>query len=300
MSDNLFPQLSREIDQLGRMCGDIIRQIAGDDSFELVERLRKLVRQMHQGDETASNELRVLLAGLDERQINVITRGFTIFLELSNLAEDRRRVRVLRDRQREAYPNAAGETVRAAIAKLHEQGVSSSTVQEYVNALRIELVLTAHPTEAKRRAVRRILRQIRTLISEADNADLLPTEKDTNSLRLSAQIRKLWQTDFIRPWRPTVMQEVKRGLNVKPVLWQQVPRVIDDLRSALSEFYPKVEMPTRPIIAYGSWISGDRDGNPFVTPEVARQTIAYLRQEALDSHLMTCERLSASLSLSDR
>jgi len=300
MPENLFPQLSREIDQLGRLCGGIIRQMAGEESFQLVEQLRQLVRQMHQGDATASNQLHALLTKLDERQINVITRGFTIFLELSNLAEDRRRVRVLREREREAYPEAARETVGAAIAKFHEQGISSSVVQQYVNSLRIELVLTAHPTEAKRRAVRRILREIRELLAEGDAAGLLPTEQERQTSHLSAQLSKLWQTDFIRPWRPTVMQEVERGLNVKEVLWKQVPEVISDLRAALKKHYPKVMMPKLPIVQYGSWIGGDRDGNPFVTPEVTRQTIAYLRDQALSSQQECCEMLSMSLSLSDR
>ncbi|MEM8945209.1 MAG: phosphoenolpyruvate carboxylase [Planctomycetota bacterium] len=300
MAENLFPKLSREIDQLGRLCGNIIRQMAGDASFDLVEQLRKLVRNMHEGDEQASNQIRELLGGLDERQISVITRGFTIFLELSNLAEDRRRVRVLRDRTRQAYPNPASETIRAAIAEYHRQGISSATVQQYVDSLGIELVLTAHPTEAKRRAVRRLLGNIRALLKEADDDELLPMEKDRLDRQLVAKISNLWQTDFIRPWRPTVMQEVERGLRIKDVLWQQIPRVISELREALAEHYPKVKLSETPIVQYGSWIGGDRDGNPFVTPDVTEQTLAYLRSEALTSHLNQCGKLSQALSLSDR
>lgn len=300
MNENHFPQLSREIDQLGRLCGNVISQMAGDANFELVEQLRQLVRQMRDGDETADAQLRSLLAGLTERQINVITRGFMIFLELSNIAEDRRRVRVLRQRRRDAYPEPATETIRAAIASFSEQGISSSTVQRYVDSLRIELVLTAHPTEAKRRAVRRLLGEIRALLDEGDTAGILPSEQTWIATRLSAQLSKLWQTDYIRPWRPTVMQEVERGLNVKPVLWEKVPHVIRDLRKALVQYYPKVKLQKTPIIQYGSWIGGDRDGNPFVTPDITRETIAYLRNEAITSHLECCELLTLSLSISDR
>ena len=300
MNENLFPQLSREIDQLGRMCGSIISQMAGEPSLELVEQLRQLVRQMHQGDAAADQELRKLLSGLDEQQINVLIRGFMIFLELCNLAEDRQRVRVLRDRQRKAFPKAARETIRSAIAEYHRQGISSAKVQSYVDSLRIELVLTAHPTEAKRRAVRRLLGEIRDLLTKSDAQDILPAEKEQLASHLTAEISKLWQTDFIRPWRPTVMQEVERGLRIKDVLWLQVPRVLDDLRSALAEHYPKVTLQKKPIVQYGSWIGGDRDGNPFVTPEITRRTIAYLRQEALTLQLASCERLTLALSLSDR
>ena len=300
MNDNLFPKLRREIDKLGRLCGDTIRQMAGDDQFQLVEQLRLLVRRMHQGDETADGEIRTLLAGMDERELKVVTRGFTIFLELANLAEDRRRVRVLRDRSRSAYPEAAQETVGAAIAEYHRQGFSSADVQKYVDALRMELVLTAHPTEAKRRAVRRLLGEIRTVLAEADAEDLLPSEQRLLDIRLEAQLSKLWQTDFIRPWRPTVMQEVLRGLRIKDVLWKEVPHLINDLRDALAKHYPKVKLSNHPLVQYGSWIGGDRDGNPFVTAEVTEKTIAYLREQALSSHLECCERLTNSLSLSDR
>ena len=300
MSDNLFPRLSREVDQLGRLCGTTISERGGKESFEAVEKLRKLVRKMQAGDDDAADEIRQMLAGLTEREINVITRSFTIFLELANLAEDRQRVRVLRKRKRDAYPDPAKETVRSAIAEYHRQGISSSVVQQYVDSIRIELVLTAHPTEAKRRAVRRLLSEIRHILNESDSEDLLPTEKERLDQRLAAQVSKLWQTDLIRPWRPTVMQEVERGLRIKDVLWQQVPHVITDLRRALAEHYPKVKLGKLPIIQYGSWIGGDRDGNPFVTPEVTEQTISYLRSEAINSHLTRCISVSKSLSVSER
>ena len=173
-------------------------------------------------------------------------------------------------------------------------------MQQYVDSLQIELVLTAHPTEAKRRAVRRLLGNIRALLKQADDDELLPSEKQSVDEQLVAKIGNLWQTDFIRPWRPTVMQEVERGLKIKEVLWQQIPRVVDELRDALAEFYPKVTLSRAPIIQYGSWIGGDRDGNPFVTPDITEQTLAYLRSEALTSHLQQCAKLSQSLSLSDR
>jgi phosphoenolpyruvate carboxylase len=300
MSDNLFPQLSSEIGQLGHLCGAVVSQMTGEENLALVEQLRLLVRKLHQGDAAAPGEIRQLLAGLNERQIGVVTRGFTIFLELSNLAEDRQRVRVLRARERSAHPEAAPETVGSAIAAFHRQGIAAQDVQQYVNRLRIELVLTAHPTEAKRRSVRCQLGEIRELLAEADAIDVLPAEQAELDTRLATLLSKLWQTDFIRPWRPTVMQEVERGLRIKDVLWKEVPRVIRDLRIALAKHYPEVQLPNRPLIQYGSWIGGDRDGNPFVTPAVTEQTITYLREQALHSHLGCCQRLIHLLSLSER
>lgn len=293
------PQLSHEIDQLGRLCGDIIQQLAGEEGFALVERVRRLAREMQRGDAKAADELDALLQKLDPQEIEVVTRSFTVFLELSNLAEDRQRVRVLRQRQRDAHPYPAKETVRAAIAQYHASGLSAQQVEQYLQQARIELVLTAHPTEAKRRAVRRLLSDMRRLLGKLDSGELLPARRAQFLEQLAAQLSKLSQTDFVRPWRPTVMQEVERGLSIRHVLWEQVPRITNDLRDALAEFYPGIET-DRSLVEYNSWIGGDRDGNPFVTPEVTAQTLREMRGMALEKHLKSCRDLSRSLSLSDR
>ncbi|QDT01324.1 phosphoenolpyruvate carboxylase [Adhaeretor mobilis] len=304
------PELSREIDQLGRLCGDIIKQLAGGKGFELVEQVRRLARETQragsspnptgtQSPNDAATELDELLQGLDPHQIEVVTRSFTVFLELANLAEDRQRVRVLHQRQQQAHPYPSKETVRAAIADFHERGLSAKQVQAYVDQARIELVLTAHPTEAKRRAVRRLLGDMRRLLGKLDASDLLPTTRQRLHEKLAAQLSKLSQTDFLRPWRPTVMQEVERGLSIRHVLWEQVPRIASDLRSALAEFYPEV-IYSHPMVEYNSWIGGDRDGNPFVTPEITAQTLREMRDMAFEKHLASCRKLSRSLSLSDR
>src|SRR5690606_26521732 len=126
-----------------------IRAMTGEAGFELVEEVRGLVREMHGGDEEAAAQLDELLRSLDDQQILLIAKSFTVFLEVSNVAEDRQRIRVLRARARESYPEPPPETIRAAIAKFHQEGRSSSEVQSVVERARIELVLTAHPTEAK-------------------------------------------------------------------------------------------------------------------------------------------------------
>ncbi|MCA9237274.1 MAG: phosphoenolpyruvate carboxylase, partial [Planctomycetales bacterium] len=293
-------ELRREIDQLGRLFGDIIKRFSGEAGFELVEQIRALARQLRHGDESAGPLLHERTAALSDSQLRTVVRSFSIVLEIANLAEDRQRVRVLRQRERDSYPAPRRESVGAALAEFHRRGLSTEEVQQLVDRVAIELVLTAHPTEAKRRSVRRILRKVRQVLAQGDRPDVLPREQEKITDQIRGELYKLWQTDFVRPWRPTVLQEVERGLSIMPVLWSEVPALLADLRTGLQETYPKVKMPAVPLVRYGSWIGGDRDGNPFVTAEVTAETLTLLRRHAVTAHRTAARRLGRSLSISDR
>lgn len=293
-------KLRREIDMLGRLFGEVIKHHAPEQGFELVEEVRGLARKLQSGDTQIAAELRERLSKLDHHQLKSVIRSFTIFLELANLAEDRQRIRVLRSRERQAHPAPRGESIRAALADFQDRGLATSEVQAIVDRVNIEMVFTAHPTEAKRRSVRRILRRVSDILAAGDAEDLLPREQEKIEGDLRGELHKLWQTDFIRPWRPTVLQEVERGLAIMPVLWREAPSLLRDLREASNEYYPKVKVPEKPLLRFGSWIGGDRDGNPFVTPEVTGETLTLLRNHALTTHRATARKLARSLSISDR
>ncbi|MFO0792061.1 MAG: phosphoenolpyruvate carboxylase [Pirellulales bacterium] len=290
--------LRQEIGDLGRMFGAVVEQFTGRENFELVERVRNLAAEVRDGRASSDRELHDLLTTLDERQLKVVIRSFTLFLELANLAEDRHRIRVLKQRNTLARPR--DESVRAAIATLHERGLSPEEVQTLVDRLAIELVLTAHPTEAKRRSVRRILRNLQKTLADEDIAGGDIELRTQLRQQLACWLEILWHTDLIRPWRPTVIQEVERGLALLPVLWQVAPKIAQDLRNALGEYYPDTREPATPPIRFGSWIGGDRDGNPFVTPQVTEETLNLLRRAAIDAHREVCQRLSGILSHSER
>lgn len=300
MTDTPHAPLRREIDQLGRWFGEVIQRFAGPDGFALVEEVRRLSRELREGDDAAGDELHALLGTLDERQIQLVIRAFSIFLELANLAEDRQRVRVLRRRDLESYPAPRRESICDAIGAFHSRGLSTNDVQAIVDRAQVELVLTAHPTEAKRRSVRRILRRIHDTLSALDAADSTPSEQQKHTAIIHSQLELLWQTDLLRPRRPTPLQEVERGLAFQGVLWDEAPVVLEDLRQALAAYYPKVRVPATPVIRYGSWIGGDRDGNPFVTPEITRLTLCMSRRAAIDQHMATAQMLARSLSISSR
>jgi phosphoenolpyruvate carboxylase len=281
------------------MLGETVRELAGEESFQVVERIRKLAWDRRCGSADAEPQMVDFIGELSDDQLRVVIRSFSIFMDLLNLTEDRQRIRVLSDRARKAYPEPKQESIRGAIAQLKAAGVTADQMQQILKQLQIELVFTAHPTDAKRRSVRRKLTRLRELLAEY-NDDLMPMEQEKVRRQLRAEIAKLWQTDFIRPWKPSVIHEVNRGLSIKPVLWNEVPKIMEELHRGIEENYGDTVQITRPCVTFGSWIGGDRDGHPGVTAEVTQQTFQWLRDAAMDFHLAACRELFDSLSLSDR
>lgn len=293
------PELRSEIRYLGTILGDTIRELEGDEAFSVVEELRKLAWDRRTGVENADERMTDKIASLSVEQLFITTRIFTVFLDLLNLVEDRRRVRVLGDRARSTYPEPRNESIRDALSQLCKSGKAADEIQKLIDELHIELVFTAHPTEAKRRSVRSKLTSIRGLLAVLDH-DPLPEQRDRTEQEIRIEIAKLWQTDFIRPWRPTVMQEVSRGLSIKPVLWAEIPRLTEEFRRGIMENYGDAVKLKRPFLTFGSWIGGDRDGHPGVTANVTRETVTWLRREAIEFHLKTCDVWFHTLSLSER
>ncbi len=291
--------LREEISGLGEILGNTLQELAGEQRFETVEKIRLLARDHRSGNRDSARALVELIGSLDEESLRNVIRAYTVFLDLANLSEDRQRVRMLRSRERSCYPQPRTESIEAALRELKNAGKSAVEIQSLLDQTHLELVFTAHPTEAKRRSVRAKLRRVRETLYKADHEDL-PAEIEYNREAIRGELAKLWLTDFIRPWRPTVLQEVQRGLSIKPVLWTVIPRMLTDLRTALSKVYPSATFDVRPCITLSSWIGGDRDGHPYVTWDVTEQTLLWLRQVAVDFHLRSCGGLYDSLSISKR
>jgi phosphoenolpyruvate carboxylase len=300
MPDKSKAQLNTVVSDLQERLDATIRQIAGAESLAAVVHIRELAQAAHAGSPTALPELKCTLAQLTDDGRRVVVRALSIFLDLMNVAEDRQRVQTLREREHAAHPAPRAESIRAAVAQLAAEGLAAHDIQALLDRLDIELVLTAHPSEAKRRSIRGKLRRLRELLQRLDAHDLLPREAADLDTQLQAELTKLWQTDFIRPWPPTVMQEMHRGLSVMPVLWEVVPDMFRDLRHALAEFYPGQAFRVPPLLRFASWIGGDRDGHPGVTAEVTEQTLVWLRKAAVGQQRETVCNLFGSLSLSSR
>ncbi len=291
--------LRRDVRFLGDMLGEVIRDLIGDKGLEQVEEIRKLSRERRAGDQAAESRLSQAIASLDDSDARNVTRAFSIFFDLANLAEDRQRVRVLRSRERERHPQPRYESIGEAILKLRDAGLSAVAMQNALDRLSIELVFTAHPSEAKRRSHRSKIRRMRQILEELERDEHLPRERRKLENQLRTELIVLWQSEFLRPSRPTVLQEVRRGLSMTPRLWEVVPEVYRDMRRALTDCYPNSDFHLPRFLKFGSWIGGDRDGHPHVTSDVTRQTLHLLRIAAIDAHLERCQQLSEFLSISE-
>ncbi|MBI1338164.1 MAG: phosphoenolpyruvate carboxylase [Phycisphaera sp.] len=292
--------LRRDVRVLGLELGLVIKRLGSEELFNLVERVRGLSKRRREGDAGADGELENLIASLDEAQLCDVIRAMSTFFDLANLAEDRHRIRVLRQREAEAYPAPRKESIGAAIDFLSQKGFTAGQIQSLIDALDIELVFTAHPTEAKRRTVRNTLRRLRRDLIDMDRDDLLQRERDYLLNRVRMDVGCLWETDSLRPRKPTVLEEVRRALFVAESIWRVNRWLYTTMRQALKRVYPETAFRFTPFVHFASWIGGDRDGNPFVTASVTRQTLATLRAAALAKHLDECERLYSALSLSTR
>ncbi len=292
--------LSETIHLLGDMLGSVIQEQAGAAAFALEEQVRelaKLARENDRGAEQAAQELVETIATLDLHQIQVLIKAFTTYFGLVNLAEQHERLRVLRERERTAPPIA--ESLDDAIARLRENGTGAQELQALLDQMLVKPVFTAHPTESKRRTVLEKLRNISQLLTRLETGDLLPREQRQLEAALRREIVGMWQAHELRDVRPTVIDEVKKGLYFcEETLLPIVPKIYRDLHAALHEYYPDHEWRIPSLLRFGSWIGGDRDGNPNVTPEVTLDTVRLLRLRALNDYVHAIEELSHNLTTS--
>ncbi len=293
--------ISKDIHLLGNILGEVIREQAGPDIFELEEKIRRLAKQSRaESDPARKDELTRLVDLLPVAAKEFVARAFTIYFELINLAEEHHRVRVLREREAQAHPNPLKESIAAALATLREMGVDEQRVKRLLESLRIEMVFTAHPTEARRRTVVSKLRRIAQILYDTEVRDLLPAEYEAAVAKIKAEVTALWVTQRSRTLRPTVNDEVRSGLYYfDTTLWNVVPQVYQSLNRALAQFYPGLQPPTA-FLTFGSWIGGDRDGNPNVTTETTALALSFHRRLAAQHHQQVAQALSRSISVSDR
>lgn len=291
-------QLRRDVRLLGDLLGEVIVEQAGPEALQLVTEIRHLARDRRANVPGAERKLAARVEGLSEAEIRTVARSLSVFFDLSNIAEDRHRVRVLREREKERHPEPIGESIGAAIQQLRTGGFTADQVQAALDILDIELVFTAHPSEAKRRSMRAKLRRMRQCLVELDRADLLPREQENLLTRLRADLAVLWQTEFLPPNRPSVMEEVERGLSIMPRIWEVVPAIYHSLRKALAQAYPNHEFRIPAFLRFGTWMGGDRDGHPGVTAGITAQTLIWLRNAAIDHHLARCKAMYDFLTVS--
>ncbi|HYC62049.1 MAG TPA: phosphoenolpyruvate carboxylase [Thermoanaerobaculia bacterium] len=286
--------LTDDIHLLGDLLGETLRAQEGEELFEMVERVRAL------GKSGRLDELAELLASQPTDRALPVARAFAHFLNLANIAEQHHRIRRRREYQRD--PNAAPQpgSCDEVFGRLRASGISADALYDAVTSLRIELVLTAHPTEVVRRTLLQKYRRIADLLAERDHDDLTSIEERENVEALRREITAAWETDEVRHERPSPLDEVKGALYVfEQTVFDALPRyarILDDaLRKHTGQALPIDVMPIR----FGSWIGGDRDGNPNVTAEVTRDACLLSRWMAASLYLREIEELRGELSMKD-
>ena len=297
-------RLSDEIHLLGDLLGETIVEQEGKELLELVEEIRALAKRHRAGDESAGAELLTAIRALPLAKARIVAKAFATYFQLINLAEDQQRVRVLRERESraEAEGRPMAETLAAAFAALREGGATPEKVSEIVSGLRIVPVLTAHPTEARRRTVLGKLERLRLALERLDADDSLPSEKRETIETIREQITSLWQTDESRARRPEVLDEVRTGLYFfEEVLFDLVPQIAKELARTSPEILLSAPNEEPPLpLRFGSWIGGDRDGNPFVTPEITRAALLEQKRTILGLYRRAIERMHGHLSSAQR
>lgn len=293
-------RLSEDIHLLGDILGQVIRRQAGVEVFELEESIRALAKARRMDDDPKIDaRLEQIVNGLSVEKAELVSRAFANYFELVNLAEEQNRVRVLRQRERDAHPQPLNESIAAAVAQLRQLGVDEYEMEKLLNKLHVELVFTAHPTQAKRRTVLSKLRRIAMALTELHVRDLLPSERANLMTSIRGEVTSLWLTNRTRTAVITVTDEVKTGLYyIDTTIWDTIPEVYASMAKAIAENYPSLKPPTR-FLTFGSWIGGDRDGNPNVTADVTAETLRLHRGLAVVRHGEMATRLNRSLTVSD-
>lgn len=294
-SRHLLPEdrhLRRDIRLMGWQLRRLVRDHQGVGLWDTLHRLREWAEERLHGDPDAEQRMAELLRTQSVERLAELTRAMGLFFDLANLAEDRQRVRVLRLRRKLNAEKESLDSVAALLTPMSER--------ERINIrqnLHIEPVLTAHPTEAKRRSIRRAMRRIRGDLAWLDRPDILPVQRKQRLQRMQRDIACLWYTDPLSARKPTVMEELDRTLYAVHTIWRVVPRVMRALRAGFGIEQTQAFNTATPL-SFGNWIGGDRDGNPFVTTDVTRRTLTVLRSVAIRLHQRECRRVMRHLTAS--
>jgi len=311
-------RLALEIRLLGALLGQVIAEQAGVELLDLVERVRRTTIRLRREDDPGEREgLAALLAELSLDRAEVVIRAFSLYFRLVNLAEERDQVRSSRRRERTSREDPIG----AAIAALGRGGADGDDARELVSRLRITPVLTAHPTEARRRTLLLAIRRVERQLARLEDPLLTPAEDREARRRLREEITLLWRTADLRAVAPSPLDEVRTALAFfDETLFGAVPRVLRAVDAALDgaesrgrrrsvvgasaadiEATDSGRTGTRPplvpaFLRWGSWIGGDRDGNPTVTAEVTERTMRIHADHVLRGYEAVAMRLSSTIA----
>lgn len=291
--------LRDDIRLLGGLLGEVIQTQAGQAAFDVEEDVRALGKAFRAGDAAAGDRLAAVVHAAKDEELRTLTRAFTSYFQLINLAEDNERIRRLRRHETERHPAPRRGSLGEAIGLLARNGVTAADLQDLLDRADVRLVLTAHPTEARRRTIIDKLARVFAVIRDLDERYLMPDDVPQARRRLASTVAELWSSDEIRSTSLTVLDEVRAGLvYFGSTLLHVVPRIYRDLEEAIETAYPGAGIRVPSFLRFGTWMGGDRDGNPNVTPAVTAETLRAMRESALRFLEERLTELAGRLSIS--
>jgi phosphoenolpyruvate carboxylase len=292
--------LREDVRLLGRILGDTVREQQGAEVFDIIERIRLASIRFHRDNEVAARrELGAILDSLDADQTLSIVRAFSYFSHLSNIAEDQHNIRRNREHVIKRSPPRPG-SLAYAFQRARDAGIEAPALRKFFDEALVSPVLTAHPTEVRRKS---------TLTRELEIAELLDARErsagdDGETARVEEQLRRaillLWRTNMLRQNRLKVIDEVANALSYYDyTFFRELPRIHAAVEDELARLEPKAK-PKRvsSFLRVGAWIGGDRDGNPFVTADVVGEAMRLQSAKALQHYLEELHQLGGELSLS--
>jgi phosphoenolpyruvate carboxylase len=289
-------QLRTDIRLLGRILGDTVRDQEGEAVFDLVERIRTTSIRFHRDDDrTARRELETILDGMSNAETVRIVRAFSYFSHLANIAEDQNNIRRMR-------AQGASGTLPRTLAHASDAGISAGELRRFFGQALVSPVLTAHPTEVRRKSTIDREMEIAALLDRRERVQLTVEEAEASDEQLRRAVLTLWQTNLLRRTKLTVLDEVANGLSFYDYTFlREVPRLHCALEDRLgAEDAAGDADASRELASFlrmGSWIGGDRDGNPFVTADVMRGTLRLQSTRVVTFYLDELHALGAELSL---
>jgi len=292
--------LREDVRLLGRILGETLREQEGEETFQMVENVRRAaVRFRKTQDERDGEALEQMLDALSPSETLAVVRAFSYFSQLSNIAED-----LHHNRRHRAHLKAGSVpkdgSLLLALERLEQKQIGKEQLQRFLDSALISPVLTAHPTEVQRKSILDCQLIISQLMSERDRVDMTPDELADNEETLHRFVLVLWQTRMLRTAKLTVYDEIKNGLEFyRYTFLNEIPKIYSWLEKQLeTRFDQDIHIPS--LLRVGSWIGGDRDGNPFVTHEVMQDAVRQQSALALEHYLNETHILGTRLSLTDR
>ncbi|WP_174731405.1 phosphoenolpyruvate carboxylase [Mesobacillus harenae] len=285
INDNKLP-LRRDVKMLGNILGEILVHQGGIELLEKVEKIRTMCKTLRNENEHETYDiLKREIAALDSPMRKQVIRAFSVYFHLINAAEQNHRIRRRREYHLQADGKVQPGSIESAIISLKENEITPEIIQNVINTVSLELVMTAHPTEATKRSILEIQKRIADILKSLDNPMLANKERKKLQESLFNEVTVLWQTDELRDRKPTVIDEVRNGLYYfDQTLFDVLPDIHQEVEDCLEEHYPERDWEVPNFLRFGSWIGGDRDGNPHVTSDITWETLQKQRRLVLKKY----------------